>query len=196
MTWQTNRHYAQPAEDECRRLHHCIPLALQALIPQDATPDHGQGQRAGPLRRRGADAGSEGGGQVARLTRRHAAQNAPDTRCRCTSSALDYRQPTNSRSFVCAISKETSETVCLTSYRTVRGNSDLFPSMTIREVCRATSAATPFFDPTAMGRFREDFVDGAIGANNASEDTCAAPLRRYGQDAAGGGVCTATPPPV
>jgi hypothetical protein len=72
----------------------------------------------------------------------------------------------NDDSFVCATSKETSETVCLTSYRTPRGNSDLLSSVTIWEACRATSAATSFFDPIAVGRYGEEFVDGATGANN------------------------------
>jgi predicted acylesterase/phospholipase RssA len=36
----------------------------------------------------------------------------------------------------------------------------------IWEACRATSAATSFFDPIAVGRFGEEFVDGATGANN------------------------------
>jgi predicted acylesterase/phospholipase RssA len=67
---------------------------------------------------------------------------------------------------VCATSKETSETVCLTSYKTPRGNNDLLNSVTIWEACRATSAATSFFKPIAVGRFREEFVDGATGANN------------------------------
>ncbi|RYN54782.1 hypothetical protein AA0117_g13318 [Alternaria alternata] len=68
--------------------------------------------------------------------------------------------------FVCATSKETSETVCLTSYKTTRGNNDLLSSVTIWEACRATSAATSFFDPIAVGRYGEQFVDGATGANN------------------------------
>jgi predicted acylesterase/phospholipase RssA len=72
----------------------------------------------------------------------------------------------NDYSFVCATSKETSETVCLTSYRTPRGNSDLLDNVTIWEACRATSAATSFFDPIAVGTYGEEFVDGATGANN------------------------------
>ncbi|CAN9173050.1 unnamed protein product [Alternaria alternata] len=68
--------------------------------------------------------------------------------------------------FVCATSKETSETVCLTSYKTPRGNNDLLNSVTIWEACRATSAATSFFDLIAVGRYGEQFVDGATGANN------------------------------
>jgi hypothetical protein len=59
-----------------------------------------------------------------------------------------------------------SETVCLTSYRTPRGNSDLLNNLTIWEACRATSAATSFFDPIAVGRYSEEFVGGATGANN------------------------------
>jgi predicted acylesterase/phospholipase RssA len=68
------------------------------------------------------------------------------------------------------MSKDTSDTVCLTSYRTPRGNSDLVNSVRIWEACRATSAATSFFDPIAMGRFGEEFVDGAIGANNPVQE--------------------------
>ncbi|KAF2711453.1 FabD/lysophospholipase-like protein [Pleomassaria siparia CBS 279.74] len=68
--------------------------------------------------------------------------------------------------FVCATSKETSGIVCLTSYRTPRGNNDLLNSVKIWEACRATSAASSFFDPIAIGRFGEEYVDGATGANN------------------------------
>lgn len=56
--------------------------------------------------------------------------------------------------------------MCLTSYRTPQGNNDLLGSVTIWEACRATSAATSFFDSITIGRFSEEFVDGAIGANN------------------------------
>ncbi|OAL42759.1 hypothetical protein IQ07DRAFT_616813 [Pyrenochaeta sp. DS3sAY3a] len=69
--------------------------------------------------------------------------------------------------FVCTTSRETSETVCLTSYRTARGNNDFLNSGKIWEACRATSAATSFFDPIAIGRFGEEFGDRATGANNA-----------------------------
>lgn len=68
--------------------------------------------------------------------------------------------------FVCATSKETSDTVCLTTYRSPRGMAHLFGSTRIWEACRATSAATTFFDPIAIGQFQEQFVDGALGANN------------------------------
>jgi predicted acylesterase/phospholipase RssA len=67
---------------------------------------------------------------------------------------------------VCATSKQTSETVCLTSYRSPRGNNDLLNTVKIWEACRATSAASSFFDGVAIGRYQEEFVDGATGANN------------------------------
>jgi hypothetical protein len=71
---------------------------------------------------------------------------------------------------VCATGKQTSETVCLTSYRTQRGNNDFLNSVKIWEACRATSAASFFFDPIAVGRFGEEFLDGATGANNPVRD--------------------------
>jgi len=36
----------------------------------------------------------------------------------------------------------------------------------IWEACRATSAASSFFDPITIGPYDEQFVDGAIGRNN------------------------------
>ncbi|RYP47753.1 hypothetical protein DL768_006221 [Monosporascus sp. mg162] len=62
--------------------------------------------------------------------------------------------------------KQTSGTVCLTSYRSPRGSTDLLDSTKIWQACRATSAATSFFDPITIGPFGEEFVDGAFGANN------------------------------
>jgi predicted acylesterase/phospholipase RssA len=60
--------------------------------------------------------------------------------------------------------------VCLTSYRSPRSdNCDLLDATTIWQACRATSAATTFFDPIAIGPFNEEFVDGALGANNPVE---------------------------
>lgn len=67
---------------------------------------------------------------------------------------------------MCATSKQTSETVCLTSYKSARGGGDLLNSVTIWEACRATSAASSFFDSIAVGPYGEEFVDGATGANN------------------------------
>ena len=77
------------------------------------------------------------------------------------------RSSLTSASFVCATSKETGDTVCLASYRSPRSDiSDLLNATTIWQACRATSAATTFFDQIAIGPFNEQFVDGALGANN------------------------------
>jgi hypothetical protein len=76
------------------------------------------------------------------------------------------RYASNTSRFVCATSKQTSETVCLTSYPSPRGRGDLLKTVKIWEACRATSAASSFFDAIAVGRFSEEFVDGATGANN------------------------------
>lgn len=56
--------------------------------------------------------------------------------------------------------------MCLTSYKSPRSNNDLLNSVKIWEACRATSAASSFFDPIAIGRYEEEFVDGATGVNN------------------------------
>lgn len=69
-------------------------------------------------------------------------------------------------SFVCATSKLTSSNVCLTSYRSPRTTNHLLNSTKIWEACRATSAATSFFNPISIGPYSEEFVDGALGANN------------------------------
>jgi predicted acylesterase/phospholipase RssA len=68
---------------------------------------------------------------------------------------------------VCTTNKQTADTLCLKSYNSPRSsNSDLLNSTKIWQACRATSAATAFFDPIAIGPFGEEFVDGALGANN------------------------------
>jgi hypothetical protein len=67
--------------------------------------------------------------------------------------------------FVCATSKYTGETVCLTSYKSLRGGNDLLGSVMMRQACRATSKAS-HSDPIALGPHEEEFVSGATGANN------------------------------
>ena len=67
--------------------------------------------------------------------------------------------------FVCALSKETADTVLFTSYPS-RGSSDMYHKTRIWEAARATSAASSFFDPIRIGQVEEEFVDGAVGANN------------------------------
>lgn len=70
--------------------------------------------------------------------------------------------------FVCTTSKETSDTVVLTSYYTQRWGTDMLNKTKIWEAARATSAATSFFDPMTIGS--ETFVDGATGANNPIQE--------------------------
>ena len=72
--------------------------------------------------------------------------------------------------FVCATSKQTSETVSLTSYKSPHVRNELLNHVKIWEACRATSAASTFFVSIAIGRFGEEFVDGATGANNPVQE--------------------------
>ncbi|KAG7289879.1 hypothetical protein NEMBOFW57_006256 [Staphylotrichum longicolle] len=65
-----------------------------------------------------------------------------------------------------ALLKDSPGTVCLRSYGSPRGGAHLLNYTKIWQACRATSAATTFFDPIAIGPFDEEFVDGALGANN------------------------------
>ncbi|KAI0875593.1 acyl transferase/acyl hydrolase/lysophospholipase [Hypoxylon argillaceum] len=68
---------------------------------------------------------------------------------------------------VYAACKETGDAVCFKSYQATSVNSHLFNSTKIWEACRATSAATSFFDPITIGPFGESFVNAAaVGINN------------------------------
>ena len=68
-------------------------------------------------------------------------------------------------SFVCAMSKETGHTA-LSRTNPSRRSSHLFNAARIWEAARATSAASSFFDSIKIGRFGEEFVDGATGFDN------------------------------
>jgi predicted acylesterase/phospholipase RssA len=70
--------------------------------------------------------------------------------------------------FVCAVSAENRDlTVEFTSYtRDLESNSELMDNVKIWEACRATSAATTFFEPMKIGRYGQVFLDGATSANN------------------------------
>ncbi|KAL8330853.1 hypothetical protein RB593_001686 [Gaeumannomyces tritici] len=86
--------------------------------------------------------------------------------------------------FVCATNKDDLDTtVCLTSYRSPRDDSsDLLDSTAIWQACRATSAATTFFDPIAIGPYGEEFVDGALGANNPVYEVWGQAVDMWGAD--------------
>jgi hypothetical protein len=66
----------------------------------------------------------------------------------------------------------TSDTVHLATYRRSRGGNDRLRVTKIWEAARATSAASSFFDPIRIniGAVREEFVDGATGANNPIQE--------------------------
>jgi len=57
-------------------------------------------------------------------------------------------------------------TTILSNYSSDRWPSDFLDSVTIWEAARATSAASTFFEPIAIGPDKEIFIDGATGANN------------------------------
>ena len=66
-------------------------------------------------------------------------------------------------SFVCAVQASDGEICLFRTYDSLRAL-DLDP--TIWQACRATSAATTFFDPIKIGRYQQKFADGALGHNN------------------------------
>lgn len=68
-------------------------------------------------------------------------------------------------SFVCAAQTKDAGVALFRSYDTPDVKF-LFEECKIWEVCRATSAATTFFDPIKIGKFRQEFVDGGILYNN------------------------------
>ncbi|KAH7304220.1 acyl transferase/acyl hydrolase/lysophospholipase [Rhexocercosporidium sp. MPI-PUGE-AT-0058] len=90
--------------------------------------------------------------------------------------------------FVTATSKAyPDQTTNLTSYPSERWPSERLHSVKIWEAARATSAASTFFDPIAVGTDREVFLDGATGANNpvrqvASEARDVWSLKNIGDD--------------
>jgi hypothetical protein len=68
--------------------------------------------------------------------------------------------------FVCATSKGVSLPFLLRSYPPTRETTDLYHSVKIWEAGRATSAASTFFEPIAVGSIGQQFLDGGTGANN------------------------------
>jgi len=68
--------------------------------------------------------------------------------------------------FVCAILSSNTRACLLRSYENSRVPELLYDSCKIWEACRATSAATRFFDPIAIGPYKQQFIDGALKNNN------------------------------
>ncbi|KAJ5995750.1 hypothetical protein N7481_002727 [Penicillium waksmanii] len=73
------------------------------------------------------------------------------------------------RTFLCATSQITSQTVVLSSYFNDRRGSDLLNETKIWEAARATCAAMNLFEPITI--CDETFVDGQTGANNPVQET-------------------------
>ncbi|KAL9118731.1 MAG: hypothetical protein Q9187_004721 [Circinaria calcarea] len=70
--------------------------------------------------------------------------------------------------FVCATRKGNSGTAILRSYENDEPEL-LYDECKIWEACRATSAATTFFDSIKIGPYGQEFVDGAVLYNNPIE---------------------------
>lgn len=68
-------------------------------------------------------------------------------------------------SFVCTAARETKDTVRLRSYSLP--DEPNIPA-TICQAALATSAATTFFEPVAIGN--RSFADGGLGANNPVDE--------------------------
>ncbi|KAL9115229.1 MAG: hypothetical protein Q9227_001023 [Pyrenula ochraceoflavens] len=83
----------------------------------------------------------------------------------CTEELL--QDPCNEcKVFVCAVLTSNTTACVLRSYPNDDSVELLYDSCTIWEACRATSAATSFFDPIAIGPYDQSFADGAIMYNN------------------------------
>ena len=64
--------------------------------------------------------------------------------------------------FVCSLRREARSLACFRNYDR-EGQSEVLPK--IWEAGRATSAATTFFDPIAIGKYGQEYVDGGAGYN-------------------------------
>ena len=69
-------------------------------------------------------------------------------------------------SFVCAVLSSNTRACLLRSYENIGMPELLYDSCKIWEACRATCAATRFFDPITIGPYQQRFVDGAFQHNN------------------------------
>ncbi|KAE8442348.1 hypothetical protein EG329_003419, partial [Mollisiaceae sp. DMI_Dod_QoI] len=67
--------------------------------------------------------------------------------------------------FVCATRTGNTEPAIFRSYDTTKPK-PLFKECKIWEACRATSAATTFFNPIMIGRHHQEFADGGVLYNN------------------------------
>ena len=86
---------------------------------------------------------------------------------KCTRSRLPYNSLTHTLPrFVCAVRTSNPGVAILRTYENDEAPDLLYDECTIWEACRATSAATAFFDPITTGKFGQKFADGAVAYNN------------------------------
>jgi patatin-like phospholipase len=87
-------------------------------------------------------------------------------------------------SFACAIPElVATEVVKFSTYtREFEADSDLFDNVRVWEVCRATAAASTFFDPIKLGPNGVPFLDGATGANNPIKELWTEAGKAFGDD--------------
>lgn len=69
-------------------------------------------------------------------------------------------------SFVVAVRSNNTAAALLRSYRNPNLPNVLLEECKIWEACRATSAATTLFDPIRIGKYGQEFIDGAVRYNN------------------------------
>ena len=73
---------------------------------------------------------------------------------------------------MCALSERSNTLVTFTSYEAPQTDRELLNQATILQACRATSAASSFFNPLTMtigqpgSDYEDSFIDGALGYNN------------------------------
>jgi predicted acylesterase/phospholipase RssA len=88
--------------------------------------------------------------------------------CKLLPETLLQDPDPRSRVFVCAMRTGNSEAAILRSYENDEPEL-LYDECTIWEACRATSAATTFFDPIKIGPFDQEFADAGVIYNNPIE---------------------------
>jgi hypothetical protein len=69
-------------------------------------------------------------------------------------------------SFVVSARENNAEPAILRSYKNPKMAELLYDECKVWEACRATSAATTFFDPIKIGKYGQTFLDGGILYNN------------------------------
>jgi predicted acylesterase/phospholipase RssA len=75
-------------------------------------------------------------------------------------------QPLHVDRFVVTTRESNAALALIRSYNNTKRTAVLYDECKIWEACRATSAATTFFDPVQIGSRQQKFIDGAVRYNN------------------------------